>query len=356
MLRQVRGLGVLVPDEIRWIPAATEGRVERVLVQPGSTVAANTVLLELSNPQVEQEAQAAALALRAAKAQFDSLEADLQKDLLSQRATAASIDADYAQAQMQAEVQEALLRQGLIDALTVKQSKLRSETLATRQRLEQERLASSENSVSARLEVQQAEVDQRQAMAILKRNQAAALEVRAGVAGVLQQVPVEVGQRVGPGTNLARVADPTRLKAELRIAETQVKDIAFGQPAEIDTRNGIVKGRVARIDPAGAGRPPLMAECPVTGGGSRQFQPMQWSALRVRHHTRSHESAPSQRGVSSHSHQRPIYGQPRSPPPLHQLAPEAAYGWEQYIRPVTLPARVRSPETIGRSRSSGRTP
>jgi HlyD family secretion protein len=250
MLRQVRGLGVLVPDEIRWIPAATEGRVERILVQPGSSVAANTVLLQLSNPQVEQEAQAAELALRAARAQFDSLEADLQKDLLSQRASAASIDADYAQAQMQAEVNEALLQQGLIDALTVKQSTLKSETLATRQRLEQERLASSRNSVSARLEVQRAEVDQRQAMAILKRNQAAALEVRAGVAGVLQQVPVEVGQRVAPGTNLARVADPTRLKAELRIAETQVKDIAVGQPAAIDTRNGIVKGRVARIDPA----------------------------------------------------------------------------------------------------------
>jgi HlyD family secretion protein len=250
MIRQVRGPGVLVPDDTRWIPATTDGRVERILVQPGTTVKGDTVLLELSNPQVEQEAVAAELALRAAKAEYLSLKADLQRDLLSQRAQAAAIEADLVQARTQAEVDEALAAKGLLDQLTVKRSKLTAETLAIRQRLEQERLKSSENSVSARLDVKQADVDQRQSIATLRRSQVDALKVRAGFAGVLQQVPVEVGQQVGPGTNLARVADPSRLKAELRIPETQVKDVTIGQTAEIDTRNGIVRGQVARIDPA----------------------------------------------------------------------------------------------------------
>ena len=250
LVRQVRGPGVLVPDDTRWIPATTEGRVERILVQPGTTVKADTVLLELSNPQVEQEAVASELSLKASKAEYLSLKADLQRDLLSQQAQAAGIEADLVQARTQAEVDEALAAKGLLDQLTVKRSKLTAETLAIRQRLEQERLKSSENSVTARLDVKQADVDQRQSIATLRRSQVEALKVRAGFAGVLQQVPVEVGQRVGPGTNLARVADPSRLKAELRIPETQVKDVAIGQTTEIDTRTGIVKGQVARIDPA----------------------------------------------------------------------------------------------------------
>ncbi len=250
LIRQVRGPGVLVPDDTRWIPATTEGRVERILVQPGTTVKADTVLLELSNPQVEQEAVASELALKASKAEYLSLKADLERDLLSQRAQAAGIEADLVQARTQAEVDEALAAKGLLDQLTVKRSKLTADTLAIRQRLEQERLKSSENSVTARLDVKQADVDQRQSIATLRRSQVDALKVRAGFAGVLQQVPVEVGQRVGPGTNLARVADPSRLKAELRIPETQVKDVAIGQMTEIDTRNGVVKGQVARIDPA----------------------------------------------------------------------------------------------------------
>jgi HlyD family secretion protein len=207
-------------------------------------------LLELSNPQVEQEAVASELALKASKAEYLSLKADLQRDLLSQRAQAAAIEADLVQARMQAEVDDALAAKGLLDQLTVKRSRLTAETLAIRQRLEQERLKSSENSVTARLDVKQADVDQRQSIATLRRSQVDALKVRAGFAGVLQQVPVEVGQRVGPGTNLARVADPSRLKAELRIPETQVKDVAIGQMTEIDTRNGVIKGQVARIDPA----------------------------------------------------------------------------------------------------------
>lgn len=250
MLRQVRGPGVFVPNDTRWIPATTEGRVERIVIQAGATVEPSSVILELSNPQVEQEALAADLALKAARAQFDGLKVSLQQNLLSQRAAAAAIDAEYAQARMQSEVDEALAKRGLVSELTVKQSLVRSTSLETRQQLEHERLSNSERSIAASLDVQQAEVDQRATVASLRRREADALKVRAGVAGVLQLVPVEVGQRVAPGANLARVADPSALKAELRIAETQVKDIAIGQAAAIDTRNGVVRGHVARIDPA----------------------------------------------------------------------------------------------------------
>lgn len=250
MLRQVRGIGVLVPDEIRWISALTAGKVERLLVQPGTTVTADTILLELSNPQTEQEAFAAELALKAARAQFDSLRADLEKDLLAQRVSAASLDEQHLEAKMQAEVNESLASDGLVSKLALKQSKMRLDAAATRQTLEQARLASAELSRLARLEAQQTEVEQRQAIATLRKNEALGLNVRAGVDGVLQEVPVQVGQQISPGTNLARVANPARLKAQVQIAETQVKDIAVGQKAEIDTRNGVVRGHVVRIDPA----------------------------------------------------------------------------------------------------------
>jgi HlyD family secretion protein len=250
LMRQVRGPGVLVPDDTRWIPARTEGRVERILVQPGATVTPDTILLELSNPQLEQQAEAARLALQAAEAGLQSLAADLDRDLLTQRVRAADLDSQVARALMDVEVNDALAAKGLLDDLTVRRAKLTAETLATQLGLEQERLASSENSMDASLAVQQAEVDQRRSSVSLLEEQVDALRVPSGVAGVLQQVPVEVGQQVTPGTNLARVADPTRLKAEIRIPETQVEDVTVGQLTEIDTRNGIVKGHVSRIDPA----------------------------------------------------------------------------------------------------------
>jgi len=250
MVRQVRGPGVLVPDDTRWIPAQTEGRVERILVQPGAVVEPRTILIELSNPQLEQQAEAARLALQAAEASLQSLRADLEQDLLSQRVRAAELEAQLARAKMDVEVDESLASKGLLDDLTVRKDRLTADTLATQLQLERERLDSSRNSITARLAVQQAEVDQRRSNVVLLENQVDALQLQAGVAGVLQQVPVEVGQRVTPGTNLARVADPTRLKAELRIAETQIKDVAVGQLTEIDTRNGIVKGHVTRINPA----------------------------------------------------------------------------------------------------------
>ena len=250
MLREVRGVGVLVPDEIRWITALTEGRIEDVLVRPGAVVTTDTVLLELSNPQTEQEALTADLDLKSARAQLEVLMADLEKDLLAQKSAAATVDADAAQAAMEAEANDALAKQGLISSLIAKQSRLRADVNAQRQQIEHARLAQSEQSLSARLAVQRAEVDRRQTMATLRRNEALGLKIRAGVAGVLQEVPVDVGQRIGPGTNLARVVDPTRLRAQLQIAETQVKDVAIGQKADVDTRNGIARGHVVRVDPA----------------------------------------------------------------------------------------------------------
>jgi HlyD family secretion protein len=250
MVRQVRGLGTLVTEEVRWIPAASEGRVERILVKPGEPVKVDTVLLELSNPELELAALDADWQLRAAEAEYTNLEVGLQSQVFDQQAAAATVQASYHQARLQAEADEELSRSGLVSDLTVKLSHSRAEELATRHELEQKRLAISSERVKAQLAVQQARLEQLRALARLKRSQVQALRVRPGLEGVLQQMPVQVGQRVTPGTTLAKVADPRRLKAELKIAETQAKDIQIGQVAAIDTRNGVVAGRVARIDPA----------------------------------------------------------------------------------------------------------
>jgi len=250
MVRQVRGLGTLVPEEIRWVPAATDGRVERIVVHPGTAVTADTVILELSNPTQTQAALEAEQQLKAALAQLTSLRARIQNDVLAQEAAAAGVAAEYRQAQLQAESDAQRARAGLVGSLITKLSQVRAETLATRNQIEQRRLAEMRGSVEAQLAVQQAEVDRLEALVVLRRSQVSQLRVRPGIAGMLQQVPVEVGQQVAPGTNLARVADPGRLKAQLKVAETQAKDIVIGQAASIDTRNGVIAGRVSRIDPA----------------------------------------------------------------------------------------------------------
>lgn len=250
MVRQVRGLGTLVPEDTRWLPATTEGRVERILVRPGAKVSAGTVILELSSPQVEQEAINAQLALQSAEAALANLRVQLQNELLTQQAVVASAQADYTQARLEAEANEVLAAQKLVGTLILKQSQSRAEALKTRFEIEQKRLSTAQESISARTEVQQAAIDQARAVVELRNSRLAALKVRPGFAGVLQQVPVEVGQQVGPGQNLARVADPGRLKAELKIAETQAKDVDVGQRAEIDTRNGVIAGVVSRKDPA----------------------------------------------------------------------------------------------------------
>jgi HlyD family secretion protein len=250
MLRQVRGLGTLVPEDIRWIPATTQGRVERIILRPGTMVTPDSVVLELSNPQLEQEVQDAELKLQSADASLANLRVQVQNDLLNQRATAANVEADYNKAKMKLQMDEALAKDQLVSELQLRQSQLDAQQLQVRNQIAQEQLASRGDSARAQLAVQQSAVEQARAVVTLKRRQRDELRVRAGLQGVLQVVPVEVGEQVAPGTRLARVANPARLKAEIKIADTQAKDIQIGQRAEVDTRNGVIQGRVTRIDPS----------------------------------------------------------------------------------------------------------
>jgi len=250
MVREVRGLGTLVSEDLRWIPAQTSGRVERILVRPGTRVTSETVILELTNPTLEQELQDAALKLKAAQAGLASLRVQLNEDALQQRATAASIDADYKKAAMQADVNEQLATQRLVSELVLKQSRLDAVQLRIRNDIAQQQIAQSAESIETRLAERHAQVDQAEAFWELKQREVSELRVHAGVPGILQVVPVDVGQQVTPGANLARIVNPSRLKAEVKIPETQAKDVQVGQPASIDTRNGIVQGRVTRIDPS----------------------------------------------------------------------------------------------------------
>ncbi len=250
MVRQVRGLGTLTPEDIRWIPATTQGRVEKIILRPGTRVKASDVILELTNPQLEQQLQDAMLKMQAAEAGLANVKVQLNNDLLQQQATSANIEADYNKAKMQAQMNEALAKDQLVSDLVLKQSQVDAQSLGVRNQISKDQLASKADSMRAQLSVQQSLVDQARALLRLTQQQRDELKVRAGLDGMLQLVPVEVGQQVAPGTNLARVANPSRLKAEIKIAETQAKDIQLGQKAEVDTRNGIVEGRVARIDPS----------------------------------------------------------------------------------------------------------
>ncbi len=250
MVRQVRGLGTLVPEDIRWIPALTDGRVERIILHPGAVVKADSVILELSNPTQTQALLEAEQQLKGAEALLSSTRVRVQNDVLAQEAAATGIAADSRQARLQAEADAQLAKEGLVSSLTTKLSQVKSENLATRNDIEQKRLEQMRESVRAQLGVQEAEVDRLRTLVALRRNQVESLKVRPGFDGVLQLVPVEVGQQVAPGANLARVADPTKLKAQLKIAETQAKDVQGGQLASIDTRNGMISGRVSRIDPS----------------------------------------------------------------------------------------------------------
>ncbi|MEJ7576807.1 MAG: efflux RND transporter periplasmic adaptor subunit [Pyrinomonadaceae bacterium] len=251
MLRQVRGLGTLVPEDVRVIAASTQGRVERIFVQPGAEVTAGMLLIELSNPELAQGAMDAEYQLRAAEADTNNLRVRLESDRMTQQAGAASVQAEYQQAKLQLDADEELARQGLIASLSLKLSRVKTQDLANRYRIEQQRLATNSRAVQAQMAAQAARVAQLRALTDLRRSQVGTLGVRAGTNGVLQQMQVEVGQQVTPGTNLARVVEPQRLKAELKIAETQAKDIQIGQMAMIDTRtSGTVPGHVTRIDPA----------------------------------------------------------------------------------------------------------
>jgi len=250
MVREVRGLGTLVPEEIRWVPANTEGRVEKIVVRPGTQVKADTVILELSSPELEQAAHDAESKLKAAEAEFTTLQAKLQRDLLDQESNTARVHSEYQQARIESDMNEQLKKNGLVAELQYKTSQVKAAELLNRDAIEEKRLNFARDSIEPQLASKQAEVDQVKAAAQLKLDQVEALHVKAGMNGVLQQMPVDVGQRVKIGDNLARVADPTKLKAEIKIAETQAKDIQIGEKTTIDTRNGVVTGHVTRVDPA----------------------------------------------------------------------------------------------------------
>jgi len=252
MVRDVRGIGTLEPedDAVAWIPARTDSRVDRIILHPGAMVQPSSIILELSNPELERDVLDAEYQLKAAQADYQNLKVQLNSELMNQKAVAAQVRSDYEQAKIQHEVDQKLFSEGLGAEVNEKLSKVKEEQLAIRLQLEEERTKNAEDSAGARLMAQQSHVDQQKALYDLKHSQLDALHVRAGIQGVLQLVPVEVGQRVSPGTNLARVADPRRLKAVIKIPETQAKDVVSGKPASIDTRNGIVKGVVSRVDPS----------------------------------------------------------------------------------------------------------
>jgi HlyD family secretion protein len=250
MVRDVRGNGTLVPEITRWVPAPADGRVERILLQAGVEVDPSTVIAELSNPQMEQQATDADFQVKAAEADEETLRVKLESDAMTQKSVIATINSQYSQAKLQLDADEELGRQKLIAELQLKISRMNVQDLANRLKVEQERLAVSSKSTKAQLNAASSRLQQLRVLAKLKRDQVDALKVRAGTAGVLQQVSVQVGQQVTPGLNIARVADPASLKAVLRVAETTIKDVRIGQSVVVDTRNGLIQGQVSRIDPA----------------------------------------------------------------------------------------------------------
>lgn len=252
MLRQVRGLGSLVPipEDVRLIPAETDVRVERILILPGTPVKPDSLIMELSNPQVAQEALSADLDLKSAAAEYHNTKAKVDSDLMTLKAGEATVDADYENAKRDASTNKELAKIGVLSDSALKTSLAKEREMATRHQIEQDRITESSKAVETQLAVQQTNIEQKRALAALKHRQLDALKVRAGITGVLQELPVQVGQRVPQGTILAKVVQPEHLKAELKIPETQAKDIVIGQYAEIDTHNGVVKGTVSRIDPA----------------------------------------------------------------------------------------------------------
>jgi HlyD family secretion protein len=250
MLREVRGPGLLVPKEIRWIAAESPARVERIVVKPGAVVEPDTVILELSNPEVVETQLAAQSALVAAEADLAAQRMTLESQLLDQRANLAGVEADYESARLQTEAEADLAAKGIIPKIQYRRSQLTSERLKVRLDIEKERVTKFGQTMASQLAAQRARTEQLRSAAELRQRQLDGLKVRAGIAGVLQQVPVEEGQQVAAGINLARVARPDVLMAELRIPETQVKDVAVGQRVSVDTRNGLVAGTVMRIDPA----------------------------------------------------------------------------------------------------------
>jgi HlyD family secretion protein len=250
MLRQVRGPGTLVPEQIRWITAVTAGRVEQLLVEPGTPVEPDTPLLVLTNPDVQLQFLEAQRQLAEVEAQYLNLKAQLETQILTQQASAATVEAEYQDAKRRAVASAELADKGLIASLDAKQAEERARELATRNEIEGKRLGVSMTTMKGQLAVQQQQVERLRAVVGFRNSQVQSMRVVAGAEGVVQELPLEIGQWAQSGATLAKVVQPGNLKAELRIPETQAKDVTLGQLASIDTRNGIVPGHVVRVDPA----------------------------------------------------------------------------------------------------------
>jgi HlyD family secretion protein len=250
--RDVRGLGTLVPEETLLIPANTEGRVERILIRPGAQVEPSSIILVMTNPELQTEALKAEYTLKAAEAEYTNLRVTLEKQALDQQSSAAQVSAEFHAAKLKADRDGQMAKEGLVPSVDAQISEVNAKELGTRYDIEQKRIAISKDAVEAQLAAQKVKIDQLRAEYKLKLQQVDQLRVRAGTEGILQALPtpVEVGQKVSAGTALAKVAQPSKLKAELKVPETQAKDVALGQKSQVDTRNGIVAGRVSRIDPA----------------------------------------------------------------------------------------------------------
>jgi HlyD family secretion protein len=250
LLREVRGPGTLVPKEIRWIAAETAAHVEHIVIKPGAIVKPDTVILELSNPELDDQLLAAKTAVTAAQSDLAAKRTDLNSKLLDEQSSLAQAKSEYETARMQAEAEKPVAEKGVIPAVQYKKSMVVLEQYKNRMAIEEQRVVEFRRNIGSQVAAEQARLDQLVATRELRQRQADALHVRAGIEGILQQVPVEEGQQVAAGANLARVARPGELMAELRIAETQAKDVALGQPVKVDTRNGVVDGKVLRVDPA----------------------------------------------------------------------------------------------------------
>jgi HlyD family secretion protein len=250
MLREVRGLGTLVPVDIRWIPAQTSARVDKIVLQSGATVKRDSVILELSDAQLQHDEIDAEYAFKAAQADLANLKVQLANNLMTQKSAAADIESQYQQANLQADVDRQLFEQQLQSEVISKKSTVAAQQLAIKEQLVQEQLKIAGDAAKAQIAAQEAHLEQQRVLYELKKQQVDSLRVRAGLAGVLSAVSVEVGQQVAPGTNLVRVADTSRLKATIQIQETQAKDVAIGQKATIDTHNGTANGRITRVDAA----------------------------------------------------------------------------------------------------------
>jgi len=252
MTREVRGLGTLVPEETMLVPATTDGRVQRILIRPGTPVKADSVVMILTSPELETDLLNAEYALKAAEADYSNLKVTLQKLQLDMKSTVAQVGADFNTSKLQADRDSALAKEGLFSEVDAKISAVKAQELGNRLDIEKERITISASAEEAQLASQKVKVDQLRGQFNLKKSQVEQLKVKAGFDGVLQQLPtpVEVGQKVAAGTPLGKIAQPSKLKAELKIAETQVKDVTIGQHAVIDTRNGLIEGRVSRIDPS----------------------------------------------------------------------------------------------------------